>query len=202
MFFGLLGGGGPSIPNIKRPEEIQYQTMASNPGEFEQKLRQQALAQGPSASTMQQVGQAGQLAQNQYAQNMANMAQRGGISSGARERLGKAAGLQGMLGRQRALAGGEEQKLGLQSQFANREAQDRMGQNTFNLDQYKARLREYAGAQNARQQQELEKSKGLGNMLGTIGTIGGGVVGGIYGGPMGAAAGASIGGSVGKGIGS
>jgi hypothetical protein len=49
---------------------------------------------------------------------------------------------------------------------------------------------------------EAESNSGMwSSILGTAGTIGGGVLGGIYGGPMGAAAGASMGGSVLGGIG-
>ena len=193
-----MGDGSINLPDVPRPEDAQFlgitdpqgqlqsqYSLRQQPrGEFEQRLRQQALQQGPTAATMQQVGQAGQLAQTGFRQNLSNMAQTGGVSAGARERLLKQSNLQSMLGKQRALAAGEQQKLGLQQGFAGQEAQERAGdvqsqlmnrqmQNQFNLDQYRAKLAEYAGAQTGRQQ--LELSKHTGGLLGAGGFLGSGI---------------------------
>ena len=155
----------------KAPKQINYLTAKDNLGEFEQRLRDQALTQGPSASTQHQLGQVGGLAQSQYSQAAGNLAQRGGLGSGARERLAQSAMRQGMANRQNVLAAGENQKLGLQKGFVNQEAADRSGQNTFNLDQYKSRLSAYAASENARQQENLSRTSGglfgSGGFLGT-----------------------------------
>ena len=186
----------PSFDKMARPEEAQYLGMTGKGGEleqrfsmrqqprgeFEQRLRERALAEGPTAETMRQAGLAGQAAQSSYQQNLSNMAQAGGVSGGARERLAKAASLQGMLGKQRAFQAGEERKLGLQRDISNLEAKerfsdvgalrgDRQRQNQFELDKYKARLAEYAGNEMARQQVGLERNRPkslLSDLLGGI----------------------------------
>ncbi len=191
-----IGDQGYNMPDMQRPDDPTFLGI-TNPkgqleqrfslrqqprGEFEQRLRQRALMQGPSAETMRQVGQAGQAAQSGYAQSLSNMAQRGGISAGARERLAGAASLQGMRGQQQARAAGEQQKLGLQQGFAGQEAGERAGdvkaqlmdrqmQNQFALDQYRAKLAEYAGIQQGNQQMDLARNTGGifggGGILGT-----------------------------------
>jgi len=204
----LFGQADPNIiANVPRPEDIKYAGLTDESGKlqsqysmrqqprgaFEQRLRAQALAEGPTAAAMQQAGRAGQLAQTGYAQGLSNMAQAGGVSAGSRERLAKQASLQGMLGRQRAFAEGEAQKLGMQQGFAQQEAGERgadvqaqianrQGQNQFNIDKYRQQLAEYAGAQQGRAQIQLanqqQGSQLFGSLLGAGATLGGGYLAG------------------------
>jgi len=203
----LFGGSNVNIPNVPRPTDpkfmgltdksgqlqSQYSLRQQPRGEFEQRLREQALAAGPTISAQRNAAMAGRLAQSQYQQGVSNIAQGGGIGGGSRERLAKQAALQGMLGRQRAFAGGEQEKLGLQQGLARQEfgeraadvqalIQNRQLQNQFNLDQYKAKLAEYAGAQQGRQQMELAKAQRgqqlFGSLLGAGATLGAGYLSG------------------------
>lgn len=50
-------------------------------------------------------------------------------------------------------------------------------------------------------QNAMNKNKGFGDMLGLLGTVGGGIVGGYYGGGAGAVGGAGVGGAAGRGLG-
>jgi hypothetical protein len=207
MAAGALFGGGPNvnIPNIPRPQDPKFMGIAGPEGQlqeqfslrqqprgaFEQRLQQQALAAGPTIAAQRQAERAAGLAQSGFQQGVSNLAQAGGVSAGSRERLARQAALQGQLGRQQAFRAGEEEKLGLQKGFAGTEAQERAGdvasqiqnrqlQNQFELDRYKARLAEYAGAQQGRQQMALAKSQRgqqlFGSMLGAGATLGAGAL--------------------------
>lgn len=197
---GLLSGilansGGVDIPNIQRPSDINYQgitdpsgqllsqySLRQQPrGEFEQRLREQALSSAPTASAQLQAGRAAQLAQTGAAQGFSDIAQRGGASSGARERLARAANLNSLLGRQQAFQAGEQEKQGYQKAFATQEGQERqadvgqsiqdqLAKNQFALEQYKAKLAEYAGAQEARSQLALAQKTG--GLFGSGGVLG------------------------------
>lgn len=185
---GAIGNNGRpvdptfgGIADAKGNLSSQYSLRNQPRGEFEERLRTQALASGPTVSAQRAAGLAGQQAASQYAQGSSRLAQRGGLSSGARERLAMQASQQGMLGKQNAYQQGELEKQELQSSFANQEnaqrtmdvqnlIQNKQNQDTFNLDRYKARLAEYGGSQLAKSQEWTAKHTGgvfgSGGMLG------------------------------------
>lgn len=165
----------------------QYSLRQQPRGQFEQLLRQRALetSTAPTAQTMAEIGQLQAGNQGLLAQNISNLAQRGGISSGARERLARASQLQGMRARQDALRAGlqreEATRRGLQQTFATQEGKERQFdiqnairnqemRNQFEQDVFRNRMNLFAADKAARAQLGIAQSTG--GLFGSGGTLG------------------------------
>jgi hypothetical protein len=166
-----------------RPDDLQYSSFYENrpQGTLEQRLRAQAVSTNPSENTLiqqneiqkslqQQLGQSATQGQSSLAQQQSQLAMRGGLTGGAKERLAGGANLQNMLSQQQLRGGAETAKQqaliedmtnkeNLQKSMAqfdmNTALQDQMAKNQFNLGKYQSQMAEWGAAKQAQQQAEL-----------------------------------------------
>lgn len=132
--------GAPQMPLFQslRDEsgllQKRYQTTDQMNRESLEKLRGIGLGEGPSAwaqargkelETQQQeaLGQAAAAGQASRAQALGAMARRGGVSSGAQERMGQASAREQLMARQRAFMGGQKAREGLATEDERRRMQ-------------------------------------------------------------------------------
>lgn len=154
----------------------RYSAVGAGLGDFQQRLKEQALKQvqageytpaALAALQAQQQGQnqlSGRVAQQQaaaMAQQQQQLAARGGISGGARERLAAQSARDAALGRQGVAAQGLEQRLGMQAQdLSQQQLRQQELQGSFAAQEERRSMADIQSAINdqmARQQFNLDK---------------------------------------------
>ena len=212
-FQSQLGPGG------MMPEQYQIQDQLNRGGL--EKIRGIALGEGPSAwaqargqelQTQQAQGMSDLAAQSQSAQAQARgqMARRGGISSGARERMAMGGAQSNIMNQQRARLGGQQAREGLATEDERRKSQmlqqlpgqeiqsaqfgrageqfniqralqEKQAERSYNMQKYQADSQAWA-AQKQAEAIRASKSKGFLEQAGSFGgAMGGGGAGGMFG---------------------
>lgn len=175
---GIAGLWGNSFGKLLSPEKLKLEKIPGyNVSPYEEMLKQRALSQGPSEQAKYLMSMSETEGQNQLASNMANnegmaqagisnLAMRGGVGSGARERLMQGANKNTMIGNQgiygnmlqsknAILAQDEANKQGimqgLQGLYDNRRSDD---------------MKAWAAQQSAQAQYKTANSPGINNLWG------------------------------------
>jgi len=143
-------------------------------GQFEQMLRQEAMGSGLTSQRQfalgQQLDQIPMQAQRGMQSQISQLAQTGGVTGGARERLAKAAQEQSFQGRQQArqsaIGGSIADRMALQRSFATQEGQERQFDisNQLKRDELQSQL----DASRNLAQAQIQASQGGGGLLGGL----------------------------------
>ena len=171
----------PAIPKFeslrdKKTGELLSQYKIKDPGAVRSPWLDQMLEQQGMMQT-QALNRGQQLAATQAASAQANLARRGGLSSGAAERLAGAAQEQRTLGAQDIFGQGAQQRLGMQTEDMQQERQFQTGlqesnlqnlladiaqKRQFDLGKYQEQMKGFAAEKSA---QATEKAGGGGTVI-------------------------------------
>jgi len=164
--------GGSDTPVINPVNLPALRSVREEPrGQFENMLRQEAMGTGLTSQRQfalgQQLDQIPMQAQRGMQSQISQLAQTGGVTGGARERLAKAAQEQSFQGRQQArqeaIGGSIADRMALQKSFATQEGQERQFDigNQLKRDEIQAQL----DASRNLAQAQLQASQGGGGLL-------------------------------------
>jgi len=167
--------GGSDTPVINPVNLPALQSVRQEPrGQFENMLRQEAMGSGLTSQRQfalgQQLDQIPMQAQRGMQSQISQLAQTGGVTGGARERLAKAAQEQSFQGRQQArqsaIGGSIADRMALQKAFATQEGQERQFDigNQLKRDELQAQL----DASRNLAQAQIQASQGGGGLLGGL----------------------------------
>jgi len=167
--------GGSDTPVINPVNLPALQSVRQEPrGQFENMLRQEAMGSGLTSQRQfalgQQLDQIPMQAQRGMQSQISQLAQTGGVTGGARERLAKAAQEQSFQGRQQArqsaIGGSIADRMALQRSFATQEGQERQFDisNQLKRDELQSQL----DASRNLAQAQIQASQGGGGLLGGL----------------------------------